>query len=675
MNWLALWSAVAFLFGSLITLTQSDRVALLECEAKSSCLAHVDEAVLEVIREHMYNTSDACDNFWDYACGSWTEGPYYDHVDTLGAMTNHYADKLKVIVEILKTAAEDPEDNTLMVNKIWRYYESCSASGNYYLEVAEYLKELPMHQVWGEQFQWHSMFNKTSFAEHNIDWLTLMATLRPYGLNGIFFKESMGFASNDSWKNVLEIKIPTARKRFRSKYKILEILEEYHFEAYASSEELWLLAEDLYAFDKDMVELYRGYEETGKNVKSLTMEELLNADTLLPWQKYFDLLIGKHLDPRLVSLEIAGKLDYFTNLHEQLQQKDGQIVFWYIIVNFCQHLLDIKPLITDRNCLLHTNVMFPLGLNYIYDRFLYKNRQKDEKVLQDMLSGLKGQFAVYVEENKFQLSNEEIGYLKAKVSAIQLQIGNLPSHIPHLNEYYSPIELSPTNFYANHMKMLKFRFLQQHLSVWNPKRLYLLPEDYYVNDDISTPRNAPYFIHPRNLLMIPMVFLQLPFYHHSQNPIFHHSLVGWIMAHELSHGFDSHGLAFDANGNYSPLGYQISLKSSFVHTLECLTKSSATLSLNERMADVNGLQLVWDLYTQNFPQNSTDLSLDLSSEEIFFLNLAQFFCGSLPPTTAHDRDDVRVKETLRNLKEFLHIFGCEKAARNFSKTSCDIWRN
>ncbi|XP_073811651.1 neprilysin-like 10 [Musca autumnalis] len=464
----------------LIAANQADRVSLIACAKFPNCVEHVNEETLKVIEEHKYNSTDPCEDFWDYAC------------------------------------------------------------------------------------------------------------------------ESANFAVNDSSQLVVELQIPQPEKRFRNKYQVFEIFEEFEFNKAFPADKLWQLALEVYGLQRDLLELYEMYEGSSKQMQSVTLEEFQRNEGSLNWQLYFDSLAGRHLDPRTVQLEVPKNLDYFQQLQSLLKQQQPHNLAWYILLNFLKHLNNIKPLINSRNCLLHTNVMFPLGINYIYNRFLYKNRQKDEKILGAILKQLKQQFSLYLEENKFHLNPEELSYLHNKLNAVQLKIGNLPQTMPNLNEYHVTLHLSKHNFFANHLQLLKFRFYQQHKAIFDADTTLHsdLQQQYYVNDDITTLRNAPYFIHPRNMLLIPMVFLQLPFYHHRQYPLLQHSIVGWIMAHELSHAFDPLGLPYDHNGNHSPMGQRISQNPSFIQSLECLTENSPTLSLNERMADVNGLQLIWDIYSQ-----------------------------------------------------------------------------
>ncbi|XP_061393771.1 endothelin-converting enzyme homolog, partial [Musca vetustissima] len=618
---------------------QADRVSLIKCAEFAACVENVNQETLMVIEEHMYNNTDPCEDFWDYACGSWSEGPYYDHQDTIGAMTNFYADQLIDLVEALEISKEEFPDVSRMITKIWQYYESCRGSGDYFLKMSKYLKELRMEKILGDE--WREFFSSgNEVMETDFEWLKSLAYLRTLGLNGLFFKESANFAATNSSHQVVELKIPKAERQFSNKYQIYELFEEFEFNTIFSKQKLWKLTEAVYGLQRELVQLYRNYEGFTDEMQSMTLQQLKKMERSLNWQLYFEKLVGRPLEPKSLFLEVPENLEYFQDLQNLLKQQDPHTIGWYILANFLQHLNQIKPLINSRNCLLHTNVMFPLGVNYLYTHFLYKNRQKDEKVLSGILKQLKQQFSLYLQENKFQLSAEEIKYLQRKLSAIQLKIGNLPSIIPDLNDYYSDLDLSERNFYANHLQLLQFRFQQQHKAVFQTGISTLEPDTYYVYDDIATLRNAPYFNHPRNELLIPMVFLQLPFYHHRQHPLLQYSITGWIMAHELSHAFDPLGLQFDHNGHRNPLGQEIALNPSFIDSLDCLTESSDTISLNERMADVNGLQLIWDIYSPKIGNKETGTK-KFSQQQLFFINFAQFFCGSLPPTHAHDMDNVR----------------------------------
>ncbi|KAI8128760.1 Membrane metallo-endopeptidase-like 1 [Lucilia cuprina] len=516
----------------LLKVIQSDHVQVMYCEEKQECLENIDQRLLKIIRENMVNSTQPCEHFWDYACGSWTAAPYYDHVDNFGAISNYYADKL---IETLNGLQHDcigeNQNITDLVNQITKYFLSCRNIESYYLPMSPYLKELPVHKIFGESFKWSQVFGAEGNIWKNFNWLKAVAYLRKYGFKDIFLLESIGFAWNDSLQYVVELKIPHANGNFENKYKVLQIMEEY---------------------------------------------------------------------------------------------------------------------------------------------IVYKNRVKDEIILNNIFLELKQEFSKNIQANKFSLTSQEQQYLQDKLKLMQLKIGNLPLHNEDINHYYADVHLIKNNFHYNHLEMLKFRTLQQHRALLNPSLELVNTETYYVNDDISQLRNAPYFVHQRNMLIMPMLFLQLPFYHYAQHPVLQYSLVGWIMAHELSHAFDAHGLFFDAWGNVNLMGLQLAHKTSYISSVDCLIKYIPTISLNERMADVNGLQLVWQTFAHRIPQYDHVYG-DLSLKKLFFINFAQFFCGSLPQPISHDRDDVRVRQSVANIQEFAEVFQCSGEAKENPAEKCNIW--
>ncbi|KAM7343548.1 neprilysin-like 10 [Cochliomyia hominivorax] len=666
-------SFIIFLqISELLLSIKSDHVQLINCPEDPQCRENMDEHLLMTLQDNMFNETDPCEHFWDYACGSWTSAPYYDHVDNFGAMANNYADKLIHILESLyKTKSKDYEQLKILLKQLRKYFLSCKASGSYYLEMSRYLRELPVYKIFGESFKWKHIFEKeTENIWQDFQWLKSLAYLRKYGFKDIFIWESVGFAWNNSEKYVVELKIPQAKKRFTNKYKILQIMEEFnliinHNESHIN---YLNLAHELYQFDKDLMEVYKKYEDQ-KIDHYISYQDLKLLVSDIDWDLYFRELLNQKLLPES-SIEFSGTFQYFHDLQFLLQKTPARIKASYILLTFCQYLMDIRPLITEQECMLHTNVMFPLGVNFIYNKFLYKNRLQDENLLQSIFDQLKYQFSLYIEENKFSLSIKEQKYLLDKLQLMQLRIGNLPLSLPNLNRYYSVIELIKNSFHHNHLEMLKFRTLLQHQPLFQTSADF---QSYYTYDDISQLRNAPYFIHQHNLLVVPMLFLQLPFYHYALNPVFQYSLVGWIMAHEMSHAFDTHGLKYDAWGNENLFCLQISRKQAYISAVDCLTKHAATVSLNEKMADVNGLQLVWDIFSKEIFQDG-GFQGEFTIKQLFFINFAQFFCGSLPQPIGHDRDDVRVRQAIINMREFSQVFKCSKEAKENPSEKCSIWR-
>lgn len=164
---------------------RSDHVQLLNCSEDPECLKKLDEHLLDIIRENSVNTTEPCEHFWDFACGSWTSAPYYDHVDNFGAMANYYADQLIAIINKFHKE-KSPAELKNLLKLLRKYFLSCKSTGNYYLEMSPYLKELEVTEIFGDKFKWTQDLWHNDELWQDFNWLKAVAYLRNMVLK-IFF--------------------------------------------------------------------------------------------------------------------------------------------------------------------------------------------------------------------------------------------------------------------------------------------------------------------------------------------------------------------------------------------------------------------------------------------------------------------------------------------------------
>ncbi|XP_033254431.1 endothelin-converting enzyme 1-like [Drosophila miranda] len=288
--------------------------------------------------------------------------------------------------------------------------------------------------------------------------------------------------------------------------------------------------------------------------------------------------------------------------------------------------------------------LLPLGMNYLYKRYVYRHRDLlDTKQLLLIFDSLK----IICEWGIFQRS------------------------------HYESANFSDSLFLGNILEALSLRTRLQHDALRLPhSRLDL--HLYYVNDDVVKARTSPFYENERNTITVPLIFLQWPLFDSRQHHIFQFSLMGGVLAHELTHAFEQEGILFDADGNESPVGLQIRETKVFQNAIKCAARTPA-VSLKERLADLNGLQLAYDTFfgpnhnSQNFEYRPYAFESEFKAPQLFHLSYAQFFCGILPPVLGHDRDDVRVNLSVGNLRKFSLDFKCPPPAVQ-SPPVCELWR-
>ncbi|KAM8713056.1 hypothetical protein ACLKA7_013382 [Drosophila subpalustris] len=575
------------------------------------------------IRANLDRRVEPCTDLWAYACGNWSSS--HRQVDNFGLAEEHYARAMAPLLNggYPRNRMQAPR----LMQKMSDYFRACVGNQPRKLELPQELRI------------------------GSSDWTVAAARLRKYGVNGVFFDETPDVAYNDSRHHVVQLKMPADLSSSRTQ-----------------------LGQELLALG----EKFRREESL---LQSWTLAELKQQIPQINWHNYFKELLDTELNGVDLRVEVSD-VEYLRSVGELLQRSNLTTVEQYLCSRLASLAREAAPLSAGRaaSCVHHMRAILPLGMNYIYDQYVYRTRSEDTRQLAEIFGSLRFMFGKYLDANRLRLSPEQLDYVRGKLRGMQLKIGNLPdaSTTAHFyDSHYDSANFSSTDFQQNLWQALRLRTHLQHAPLRQPGAALSLMH-YYVNDDVFVARNAPYFEPERNRLTVPMIFMQFPLYDHRQHLIFQHSLMGFILAHELSHAFEQDGILFDANGNESPIGLGIRRLATFQTALQCV-KRTRTASLKERLADVNGLQLAYDAFFGLFHDSHKleyrpyAFEREFLAPQLFHLSFAQFFCGRLPPAIGHDMDDVRVNEAARNLHQFAIDFKCRQQSQS-PQIDCEMWR-
>lgn len=162
-----------------------------------------------------------------------------------------------------------------------------------------------------------------------------------------------------------------------------------------------------------------------------------------------------------------------------------------------------------------------------------------------------------------------------------------------------------------------------------------------------------------NSITIPAGILQSPYFQSSSE--FEENLggIGSVIAHEISHAFDSTGSQFDENGNL--IGWWTAQDSA---TFEALCNKiiaeydilniNGTLTLNENLADIAGMSCILSLAGADNPK--LDL-LFTSYAEVWRTKTTDEYASSMLRIDSHSPAKIRVNRVLSNFDEFIHHYG------------------
>ena len=208
-----------------------------------------------------------------------------------------------------------------------------------------------------------------------------------------------------------------------------------------------------------------------------------------------------------------------------------------------------------------------------------------------------------------------------KVRTMEVGIG-----YPDTWKDYSAFTVVPGAAYANKIAAEKVRYAQQLAKIGKP----LDRREWWMNAQLVNAVNLPV----QNALNFPAAYLQAPFFDPKADPAFNYGALGATIGHEISHGFDNNGAAFDASGrlrnwwtpadlarfnrNGKALADQFDTYAPFpgLHV-------NGKLTLSENIADVAGLAAAYDAYRASLKGKEPPVIDGFTGDQRFFIAYEQ----------------------------------------------------
>jgi putative endopeptidase len=210
--------------------------------------------------------------------------------------------------------------------------------------------------------------------------------------------------------------------------------------------------------------------------------------------------------------------------------------------------------------------------------------------------------------------------------------------------------------------------------------------EFWASPEITNAFYSP----ARNDITIPVAVLQDPFFNPNRPAAFNFGVLGQVVGHELTHGFDSNGRHFDGIGTLTDW-WTASVATEFDHRTQCLVDQFSSyealpgenvngqVTLNENIADLGGLKLAYAAFMAEPTRGKGSPSY--SVEQQFFLSYAQGWCSSvsdqaaaeLLATDVHSPPKFRVNGVVRNIPAFGQAFSCPANAPLAPVNACEVW--
>lgn len=196
---------------------------------------------------------------------------------------------------------------------------------------------------------------------------------------------------------------------------------------------------------------------------------------------------------------------------------------------------------------------------------------------------------------------------------------------------------------------------------------------------MTPPTVNAYYNPTSNEIAFPAGIMQVPFFDPKADDAYNYGVMGSIIGHELTHGFDDQGSQFDADGNLKMWWTETDYKN-FTDKTKLIVeqfndyKAIDTIRVNgeltqgENIADLGGLTMAYYAYKKSLNGAKSPEMVGFTGEQRFFLAWAQgwktlmrdAYLKQMIATNPHAPGNFRAVGPLSNMTEFYEAFGVKE---------------
>lgn len=251
---------------------------------------------------------------------------------------------------------------------------------------------------------------------------------------------------------------------------------------------------------------------------------------------------------------------------------------------------------------------------------------------------------------------------------------------------YSKLSIGKTSYWANVVNGRKFQYDRMLAKIGKPVDR--------MEWGMTPPTVNAYYNPTSNEIAFPAGIMQVPFFDPKADDAFNYGVMGAIIGHELTHGFDDQGAQFDADGNlkmwWTDSDYK-NFKDKTKLIIEQFNNYIAidTLHVNgeltqgENIADLGGLTMAYYAYKKSLNGQKSPMMAGFTGEQRFFISWAQgwktlmrdAYLKQMIATNPHSPGNFRAVGPLSNMPEFYEAFNVKEGDGMFIPVAkrVNIW--
>ncbi|MCF1710543.1 M13 family metallopeptidase [Tabrizicola sp. J26] len=323
----------------------------------------------------------------------------------------------------------------------------------------------------------------------------------------------------------------------------------------------------------------------------------------------------------------------------------------------------VLPSMEERGLALAVGALgHPVSQIYVKDFFTDEQKAGATELIGQIVGAFKARIPT-----RNWLTEATRSQAMAKVDALTVRVGYPDTWID-----FSGVEIGP-DLVTNLNATAAFQNRRMLAKFGKPVVL----DQFSTKNTYAVAQNAAY--NPQlNGFEIPAAILQAPMYDPDKDFAVNVCRIGAVIGHELTHGFDSMGRQFDAQGNIRDWWTPADAEAFNRQAQKLIDQANAyevlpglmgngTIEVGENMADVGGLTLAMDVLHQHLAQHpDQNVKIDgLTPEQRCFLSWAQLwttkssdeFLRLIIANDPHPPGPYRAVAAPQNLDAFYQAFG------------------
>ena len=433
-------------------------------------------------------------------------------------------------------------------------------------------------------------------------------------------------------------------------------------------------------------------ERTPTNIyHPMTMQELSAATPDISWQGYFA-AVGH---PELQGINLAMP-DFFKALDSAMAKTSlddwKTYLRWHTLNAFAPYLS--KPFVDEdfamRSALTGAKELLPrwqrvvstedealgfaMGKLFVEKKFPPSSKQ----AVVDILHGIRGAL-------KDDLST--LAWMSPdtrKAAAVKLDLMAERIGYPDKWRDYAALEVKRDSYVQNVMRANEFLQKRELNKIGKP----VDKEEW----DMTPQTVNAYYDPSMNNINFPAGILQPPFFDPSAPAAVNYGALGFVMGHEMTHGFDDQGAQFDGHGNLKNWWTPDDLKKFQVAT-DCISDHFSQYTVDgglhvqgklitgEATADLGGLTLAFRAFHASKAYKDAKTIDGFTPDQQFFLGAAHVWAMNIRPEESrrlvtidpHPPGIYRVNGTMANMPQFQQAFQVADGSPMVNKDRCVIW--